>query len=428
MLVRRLVDHHDPKYGVGSMTVSIYDTAWVSIVARMNPDGQLQWLFPSSFQYLLDHQQHDGGWQSDACDLTGILNGLAALLALCRHISQPLQMKGETKDLSHRKSRAIYSLETKFTSWDTSTLPRSGTQPLIAKLLQMLDKEGVHFRFPNKDVLFNRKRNDVSDHELAALYSDARTMATCSLEGQVGDIEFDRVRQHRVFGSMMASPASTAAYLMTCSSWDDEAEAYLSHIVSVGDGISTGGVPTKFPTTIFELTNVITLLLENGFTRDQLDVRSLDNAAGFLEECLQLELGVTGFAPYVVPDADNTSKTISALHLLERYPSLHGLFTRFETREFFKTYAHDRDSSFTTNCHVLKAMLDTIPVQAGRHTIQIEKVAQFLCNRWWTNNGRLKDQSVSQCINFQTGSELTLSYRMYPRITQQCLCRMFLRS
>ncbi len=392
MLLGQLINDHDPKYGVGSLTCSVYDTAWVAMVIK-TVDEQRRWLFPSSFEYLISQQQDDGGWQISSSNTDGILNTLAALLACCKHISYPLQLT-PPEDLRHKKDRAIYFLETQFSKCDVESAITATLQPFFSRLLHLLEHEGVHFSFRGKDSLMHERGRKTPNQSLAALYNNVRTSATHNLETRVGEVDFNRVGQHKICGSMMASPAATAAYLMGCTTWDDEAEAYLHHIVSIGDTKSAGGVPSKFPTTVFEVTRVITTLLENGFTAQDLGAQALDNAAGFLYDCLQLESGVTGFAPYVESDADNTAQAISALCLLGRNVSPQGLISRYETRESFKTYTQDRNPSFRTNCLVLQALLDLLPGN-NQQMPQIEKCVRFICSLWWTNNGWIEDQSVS---------------------------------
>ena len=380
MLIRELLDGIHPKYGVGSGACSIYDTAWVSMVAK-TIDGHSQWLFPSSFRYLLDQQQHEGGWESESSKNDGILHSLAALLSICKHINQPHQMKEGFEDLKNRKFRAIYFLETKFAAWNhDATETHSRFQPLASTLLQNLQAEGIEFSFNGKDLFLPSKGNTSPNHGLS-------TKVPITYQSN----------ESKVYGSINASPAATAIHLIDHSTWDDEAEAYLSHIVSACGSHNVRGVPAKFPTTIFEITGVLTALLENGFTHKDLGVRTLGSAAKFLEECMQLESGVIGFAPFVESDAVNTAKTISALCQLGQTVSPQGLIIRYETREYFKTYTQDRNPSFVTNCHVLKALLDLIPGN-GSQTPQIEKTVRYLCNRWWTTNGQVEDQSVCHVV------------------------------
>ena len=390
-LIAQLVNDHDPKYGVGSLSCSVYDTAWVAMVIK-NANGQKRWLFPSSFEYLINQQQHDGGWRTFS-DADGILNTLAALLAYCQHLRYPLQLT-PSEDLGLRRDRAIYFLETQFAKCDVESIVTPTSQPFFSRLLQMLEQEDIHFSFPGKDSLVHERGRKMPNRSLAVLYGTARTSGSHHLESQIGEIDFDRVGQHKICGSVMASPAATAAYLMNCTSWDDEAEAYLHHIVSIGDSKSVGGVPSKFPTTVFEVTQVISTLLENGFTPENLGAQALDNAATFLHDCLQLESGVTGFAPYLDADAGNTAQAISALCLLGRSVSPQGLIDRFETRENFKTYTPDRNPSFSTNCLVLQSLLDSLPGNTQQMP-QIEKCIRFICSVWWTTNDQIEDQSVS---------------------------------
>ncbi|KAH8892550.1 hypothetical protein GQ53DRAFT_746074 [Thozetella sp. PMI_491] len=53
---------------------------------------------------------------------------------------------------------------------------------------------------------------------------------------------------------MMASPSSTAAYLMHVTDWDDEVETYLKHVIQYGVGSNSGAVPSAFPSMFFEYT------------------------------------------------------------------------------------------------------------------------------------------------------------------------------
>ncbi len=111
-LIRGMTDGYNQTYGLGTMTCAVYDTAWVAMVSKII-DGQTQWLFPSSFRYLLDRQSPEGGWEPHASEVDGILNTLAALLALCKYENAPHQLAGEMpEDICLRISRATSFLRT----------------------------------------------------------------------------------------------------------------------------------------------------------------------------------------------------------------------------------------------------------------------------------------------------------------------------
>ena len=76
------------------------------------------------------------------------------------------------------------------------------------------------------------------------------------------------------------------------------------------------------------------------------------------------------------------------------------MIIRYETREFFKTYTQDRNPNFRTNCLVLKALLDLMPINQN-HLSQIEKTVRFVANRWWTTNGQVED-SANVSSNYAT--------------------------
>lgn len=83
-LVVKLAAQCSSGHAFGPMSISIYDTAWVSMVQK--PDGM--WLSPESFEFLLAHQLPSGAWESYASTVDGVLNTAAALLALKRRLRQ----------------------------------------------------------------------------------------------------------------------------------------------------------------------------------------------------------------------------------------------------------------------------------------------------------------------------------------------------
>lgn len=87
------------------------------------------------------------------------------------------------------------------------------------------------------------------------IHEENQTTLLHSFEAMVGILDFDTVKHHRLRnGSMMNSPSLTAAYLMNASTWDDEAENYLRSVMDhSGANKCKGGVPSAFPTPIFEL-------------------------------------------------------------------------------------------------------------------------------------------------------------------------------
>lgn len=190
-----------------------------------------------------------------------ILNTAAALLAVCRHHGTPLD-PGDSQygiDLDKRIVVASQFLCDHLQRLDlsrTSPLP-VGFELLLPTLLDLLGREGIAEAIPIHFPAFEELQK-VRDQKLArvdldtVLNSGRRSTILHSLEAFIGVIQFDRLRDHKVVGSMMASPASTAAYFMNSSVLDDESEQYLRHVVEAGSGCGHGGVPSAFPSTFFE--------------------------------------------------------------------------------------------------------------------------------------------------------------------------------
>ncbi|KAK4234574.1 Copalyl diphosphate synthase [Achaetomium macrosporum] len=367
--------------GFGSMSASIYDTAWLSMVQK---DGK--WLFPECFDFLLEQQLPSGPWESYATPLDGILNTAAALLALKKHLHEldPEQRHEHRHgDLLFRSHRAEAALKEMLHRWDVASTDQVGFELLLVSLLNLLEKEvRVLIDFPGLYTLRALRDAKLAKLPPPTLYRMRSTLHH-ALEAFIGHIDFDRLREWREpNGSMMASPAATAGYLMNASVWDDEAEAYLRRVLrrQRPKGIDPGSVPCAWPTTIFEISWAVTTLKTAGVTigkSDRLQFRDL------LEKTLLEQKGLLGFAPGGLPDVDDTAKGIEALHHLSvdceesvSIRRLHRVIETYEADEHFITYPGERNPSFSANCNVLILLLTRSSYEL--YIPQIAKAARFL--------------------------------------------------
>ena len=240
-LLEQLLSHYNPDYGLGHMSPSIYDTAWVSMVSKNK-----KWLFPSAFEYILAHQSPSGGWESPSSKTDSILNTLSAILSMKYHSNDDT--------LSDRISKAEQYLSSLLSSWDVSSAERVGFEVTVPAMLSLLSKEGIDFSFPNSSLLMTLNHAKLSKLIPEIIYQH-RTPILHSLEGFIGHLDFDKLAHHKRHGSFMASPSSTAAYLMHASNWDDDCEEYLRQVLSQSANIQGQGraVPCAWPTTFFEL-------------------------------------------------------------------------------------------------------------------------------------------------------------------------------
>ncbi len=155
---------------------------------------------------------------------------------------------------------------------------------------------------------------------------------------------------------------------------------------------------------------VISTLLGNGFSADDLGLKSLDIVTDFLQRQLAAQNGIVGFgkrnspvceprvslnasveiAPKMLPDADDTAKTVLCLNMLGRPVSPILMITTFQSENHFKTYDAERTASLSTNCNVLNALLHT--ASPSTYLREISDAAHFLCDSW--SNGLVKDKWV----------------------------------
>lgn len=255
-LIRTALENYTDKYGLGAMSVAAYDTAWVAMVTKV-VDGQKQWLFPECFEYILSSQSEGGGWTIGlGAQIDGILNTAGPLLALKRYQAEPLQLQINAQDLANRIEKATSSLRSQLAAWDVSTTEHVGFEIIVPAMLELLEKEdsSLVFEFDSKRLLMKINNAKLSRFRPEFLYGPRRFTALHSLESFIGKLDFDKVKHHRVHGSMLGSPSSTAAYMMHASEWDDESEEYIRHVIKYAAGRGSGAVPSAFPSTHFEIT------------------------------------------------------------------------------------------------------------------------------------------------------------------------------
>ncbi|KAK6067517.1 hypothetical protein SCUP515_10119 [Seiridium cupressi] len=274
---------------VGSMSSSLYDTAWLSMVQKPAKTGfgiyvATTWLFPECFEFVLARQLPSEAWESYTTPVDGILKTAAALLSLIKH----LKIQPDNQDWLLRSRKAKAALEDILRGWDMYSTDQVGQEILIISLLGLLEKEEIFIEFPQLSAL-----RAVRDAKLAKIPSSTvykiRSTSYHSLEAFIGYIDFDKVGQwQEANGSFMDSPATTAAYLMNSSSWDDKAESYLKDVVSRDNG----GVPSAWPPTVFEISWVVTTLATFGVSPDPSDSLILRKT---LREALEEQKGLLGF-------------------------------------------------------------------------------------------------------------------------------------
>ncbi|KAK2036510.1 hypothetical protein LZ31DRAFT_636535 [Colletotrichum somersetense] len=391
--VRRLSSISDEKYSFSTTSCEPYNTAWVAMVTKTY-NGQKKWLFPECFYNLLETQAKDGSWAYHPKSKTqGVLGTAAALLALLKHLKEPLQVYDvSANELQKRVTLATESLRTQLQNWDdVQSTNHIGVEIITPALLAYLEQEdpSLRFQFPAHDVLQEMYEAKMARFKPEHLYQMKVSTAAHSLESFIGRIDFDRVTGHLWHGSMMASPSATAVYLMYASVWNDEAEGFLRHVLKAGAGHGGGGVPGTFPTSYFEYSWVVVTLLQGGFTVQDLGTEELGIIADHLERAFKEEGGIIGFAPRA-PDADDTAKGLMCLHLMGRHVSPDQMIKVYEGRHHFTTFGSERDPSLTTNCHVLLALLQQ-PDTSQYHS-QIIKTAGFICNYWWASEGNVRDK------------------------------------
>ncbi|KAL8670983.1 MAG: hypothetical protein Q9168_004497 [Polycauliona sp. 1 TL-2023] len=383
-LVKRLSIDFACELPKSSVSESIYSTAWVSMI-RSPSESTGYWLFPQAFDCILERQLDSGGWSSleessgnRAWDVDRILHTMAALLALLIRRASKVEVPN---GIEERIARADTSLRSMLQGWDVRSSDNAGFEILAPAHLDMLEKYDLRYQFPCHSHLLRLCEQKLQKVKPEQLYGkEPSTMLFC-LESLIGKIDFDRIAHHKVNGSILYAPSSTAAYLMNTSVWDVEAEAYLR------TSFQNSGVPEFSPSNIFEITWSLEVLLDN-FPKELLACQDLHQIADFLENIHHAQKGLVGWTPGAIDDSDDTSLLLYVLNHLDRSISPDALIDRYESSDRFRCYAVETTPSLSANAHVLKSFLRVR--NPSQYTSQIIKAATYILDRSW--QGDLSDK------------------------------------
>jgi hypothetical protein len=177
---------------------------------------------------------------------------LGGLFALSKN-SDIIQNQISPGEIAIRIQNGAAFLNEKLQTWDVASCDHVGFEIIIPSMLQHLSKQGLTFAFPGQALLAELNEKKLAKIHPTVWSGKVQTTITHSLEAFLGKEDFSGLKDQRVFGGMGSSPASTAAYLMSCSEWDDEAEAYLRTVLRSRWAGEIGGVPGMYPTTGFEV-------------------------------------------------------------------------------------------------------------------------------------------------------------------------------
>ncbi|KAL4736668.1 hypothetical protein BDV11DRAFT_211022 [Aspergillus similis] len=352
-----------------TFSASIYDCAWLSMIHRRE-NGQISWLFPECFDYVLSRQLENGSWPSPASTVDGILNTSAALLCLLdrRRLTQ-------NSDLSTIIEAATNALEGLLEAWDLDETDQVGFEVIVPGLLRQISHFGITFTFSGQgrlEALCTAKLEKVCPD---MLYSGYQATILHSAESLIGIIDMDQISRHCTEDTgILGSPAATAAYLEHSSQWDGRAESYLRTLLASTDR-EEGGISSGFPTTVFELAWALSTLFLAVGPPTPSDIALLVPIKQYLQETLAKMDGVAGFAQGILADADDTARVLLTIELLGTEVDFQPMIAHFRTGSFFKTYEHERNPSFSANCN---------------HIDIIEEVAAYLLECW--KAGNIKDK------------------------------------
>nr|AZB50378.1 terpene synthase 2 [Ajuga reptans] len=326
--IRELVENVRVKLqniGGGGISISAYDTAWVALVEDINGSGQPQ--FPTSLDWISNHQFPDGSWGSSKfLYYDRILCTLACIVALKTWNVHP--------DKYHKGLDFIRENIHKLADEEEVHMP-IGFEVAFPSIIETAKKVGIEIPedFPGKKEIYAKRDLKLKKIPMDILHK-MPTPLLFSIEGMEG-LDWQKLFKFRDDGSFLTSPSSTAYALQQTK--DELCLKYLTDLVKKDNG----GVPNAFPVDLFDRNYTVDRLRRLGISR---------YFQPEIEECMKYvyrfwdKRGISWARNTNVQDLDDTAQGFRNLRM-HGYEVTLDVFKQFEKcGEFFSFHGQSSDA------------------------------------------------------------------------------------
>lgn len=361
----------------GMVTPDAYSTAWVAMVPATDSYRSPAW--PQALAYLRANQLPDGGWGSKQ---TFYAHGQTiATLAALRAF---LEWNDPTDN--ERVERGVVALRRY-----AADLPAEAHQPIgFELLLPHLVRELERFKLDLPLSAWSHI-NKMAAHKLALIGSlqpvyDKPRAWWFSMEMlpeyQLAGID-ERILD--VYGSVVTSPAATAAYLRAKRLYGQDSEPAANFLEQVL-ALNGGGAGVCWPIDKFELIWVLDSLMRAGLDPARPEI------APWVKELAQhwnaSPSGLSHSHVFPIKDGDHTAVAYKVLRWAGLKPSDKPL-QAFWGPGFFLTYPDELSASVSTNVHALAALRHDS--NNSQHREMAVRITEWLRRQVWPK-GQLHDK------------------------------------
>nr|WJJ50358.1 diterpene synthase 4 [Cephalotaxus harringtonia] len=389
--------------GDGEISISAYDTAWVARIPALDGSGEPQ--FPSSLQWIIDHQLTDGSW-GDAHIFhvrERIGSTLACVIALKTWNTYP---HGVKKGLSFLRTYIP-----KINDEDDVYSP-IGFEIVFPALMEDAKFMSLDLPYDNELLhkVYEERALKLKRIPMEFLHKYPSTLLH-SLEGLRDQVDWRKIlKLQSKDGSFLFSPASTACALAETS--DINCVRYLDKITNKHNG----GVPNVYPVDLFEHLWMVDRLERLGIAR-YFQEEITDN----LEYVYRYwtNQGIGWARESSVQDVDDTSMAFRLLRL-HGFDVTSEAFSHFKQGDQFICFKGQASQAVTGMYNLYRASQVLFPGESILEEAQMftknflddKKAKDQINDKWIISDGLLGE--VEYSLNFPWyASQPRIETRMY---------------